>query len=217
VPTVERSATMSASRERVWEFVRDMDNWAAYLRGYEGHRKIDENQSIWLLKGNLGGLTRIAEFRVIVTEWAGPDRVTFQLEGLNEPMSGSGSFRSVSIAPNAEVDETSGLLAPVHAEAGPGFIARFWQGFWRSLLHMVLPGPKTSVPAASEAAMSTQSALPVQTQVTFELSLSVAGTTGKIVDLLIAPMLAPVAEELIEKIATALNASVTPEAVDTCS
>ena len=199
MPSVERSATVYASREAVWDFVKDMDNWAPFLRGYQSHKRISDDESIWLLRGNLGGLTRVAEFRVLIVEWSGPDRVRFELEGLNEPMSGSGSFASTA-APS---------VTPVETETPrPAGLQRLWRNLWAKLVRLALAGsaPNPRAPPAN-AGLD-------QTTVTFQLSLSVAGTSGKIIDLLIAPMLAPVAEELIAKIANAIDA---PIDADRCS
>jgi carbon monoxide dehydrogenase subunit G len=98
VPEVEYTTEVSAPLSEVWEFAREMDNWAPFLTGYQSHEKLNEDESIWVVKGELGGLTRQAEFKVHVTDWAGPERVTFTMEGLEEPVTGGGCFEAQDLA-----------------------------------------------------------------------------------------------------------------------
>ena len=88
----EYSTTAKLPVQAIWEFVRDMDHWAPLLTGYQTHEKESETDSIWTLKGDVGVLARTVKFRAHVTEWAGPERVTFTLTGLNEQMEGDGAF-----------------------------------------------------------------------------------------------------------------------------
>ena len=46
MPEVEYTTTLSLSREAVWTFVKDMNNWAPFLTGYQSHQIIDETDSI---------------------------------------------------------------------------------------------------------------------------------------------------------------------------
>src|SRR5262247_275488 len=102
----------------IWEFVREMDNWARFLTGYQKHEKQSDTESVWTLKGDVGVLARTLRFRVLVTEWAGPERVTFALKGLNEPMTGEGAFSVQTLAG----------ASPAAAEAPPA--ARGLAGLW---------------------------------------------------------------------------------------
>ena len=88
----EYSTTAALPIDVIWEFVQEMDNWASFLTGYQEHAKESQTESTWILKGDVGVLARVVKFRVRITEWAGPERVTFELEGLNEPMQGDGHF-----------------------------------------------------------------------------------------------------------------------------
>ena len=88
----EYSTTARLPVETVWDFVKEMDNWAHFLTGYQEHHKESERDSVWTLKGDVGVLARMLKFRVHITEWNGPKRVAFELEGVNEQMTGSGDF-----------------------------------------------------------------------------------------------------------------------------
>ena len=90
MPEVTYTTRLNLSPEEIWDFVQDMNNWAPMVTGYQGHEEIDETDSIWTLKGDVGVLARIVKFRAHVTEWAGPEKVEFTLEGLTEKMDGGG-------------------------------------------------------------------------------------------------------------------------------
>src|SRR6476646_8190190 len=92
MPEVEYATTIPLPPETVWEFVKDMNNWAPFLTGYQAHQVLDERDSIWTLKGDVGILSRVVRLKFHVTEWNGPERVAFTLEGLNEPVGGGGTL-----------------------------------------------------------------------------------------------------------------------------
>src|SRR5712691_4566970 len=90
MPEVEYVTTMRIQPEVVWEFVRDMNNWAPFLTGYKHHEIESETDSIWTLKGDVGVLSRTVRLKAHVTEWNGPERVAFTLTGLDELVEGGG-------------------------------------------------------------------------------------------------------------------------------
>ena len=92
MPEVEYSTTAKLPVSVIWDFVQEMDNWAEFVAGYESHEKHSDDDSTWVLKGDVGVLTRTVKFEVHIDEWAGPERVLFSLKGMNEPMEGSGTF-----------------------------------------------------------------------------------------------------------------------------
>ena len=112
MPEVEYVTTLPLGREPVWEFVKDMNNWAPFLTGYQKHQIIDETDSIWTLKGDVGILSRVVEFRAHITEWSGPERVSFTLTGLNEAVEGGGTLRMDAII--AGETDPDRLLTLVH-------------------------------------------------------------------------------------------------------
>src|SRR5438552_17464007 len=102
MPEVEYVTTMRLPPEQVWEFVRDMNNWAPFLTGYQKHEIESETDSIWTLKGDVGILSRVVRLKAHVTEWNGPDKVAFTLTGLNEAVDGGGMLvigRCVDLPP----------------------------------------------------------------------------------------------------------------------
>jgi carbon monoxide dehydrogenase subunit G len=120
MPEITYTTTMAAPPASVWDFVRDMNNWAPLTRGYQAHEVIDERVSIWTVKGDLGPISRVTKFRVNITEWIEGEKVAFTVTGLNEPINGQGAISisngdetgSTAIQGNATI-EMGGTLGPV--------------------------------------------------------------------------------------------------------
>lgn len=92
MPDVVVSRGVDRPLSEVWAFVEDMDHWAPMLKGYVAHAKVDDRASEWTLSGELGPFSRTVKLSVRITEWTDQKRVAFELEGLDEAVSGGGSF-----------------------------------------------------------------------------------------------------------------------------
>ena len=92
MPKVDYTATIEVPRATVWEFVKDIDNWAAFAKGYQAHEAVSERESFWTVKGDIGPISRVTKFHVVVTEWLDGEQVAFTLKGLNEPVTGAGAI-----------------------------------------------------------------------------------------------------------------------------
>ena len=119
MPDVQYTATIDVPRLDVWNFVKDIDNWAPLAKGYQSHESINNDESIWTVKGDIGPLSRITKFQINITEWLEGEGVTFVMKGLNEPISGHGSIRLTDtegggtvIQADAEI-QMGGALGPV--------------------------------------------------------------------------------------------------------
>jgi carbon monoxide dehydrogenase subunit G len=178
LPEAEYSTTARLPVPVIWTYVREMDNWAPFLRGYQSHDKQSDTDSIWVLKGDVGMMTRTVKFHVHVDEWGEPSRVRFTLKGLNEPMQGGGEFR-------LEPWEDAAAAAP--AEPKLGWFARLVR--W---LYQLLAG-KTERAASVPAGAGTS-------RLTFVLRITPGGPMGPMVDALMKPLMLPVAEELANRI-----------------
>jgi carbon monoxide dehydrogenase subunit G len=105
--------------EQVWDFVKDMDNWAPLLPGYISHEKLNEKQSNWTFKETVGVLKKKISLQVTIKEWIEPTRVTFDLKGINENLTGDGYFNAEILGQNQTkmtgyLEMTAeGALAPV--------------------------------------------------------------------------------------------------------
>lgn len=198
MPEVEHTTTVAASLPQVWNFVEDMDNWAPFLTGYQRHEKINRDESIWVVKGELGGLTRTAEFKVQVTEWQEPSRVTFVMQGIQEPVTGSGEFLATDLGGGA-ADAVSSEPVPAPRPAG-SWLSRLWDRLSRWLLRRVTNSVDVQTAAGPVVSTGSQN-----TQITFRLNVQAGGATGPVLNLLLGPMLKPVAEDLAMKIAQSVD------------
>jgi hypothetical protein len=192
MPEVEYRTTMSLPREHIWEFVKDMNNWAPFLTGYQAHEVLDDTDSVWTLKGDVGILSRVVRLKAHVTEWNGPERVSFTLTGLNEKVDGGGELTMV----------TTGHVGDAAPLAPPGLLRRFFTWIARALFRAKFgPGPKR---------LSTGSAAAVS-ELRFKLRMDAGGPTGPLVNAMLGPALYPAAEDLANKIAAHLEGANAPE------
>ncbi len=184
----EYATTAKLPVEAIWEFVKDMDNWAHFVRGYQTHQKQSEDDSVWTLKGDLGVMARLLEFRVHVTEWAGPERVTFELEGLNEPMQGGGEFRM-------EPYEEGGVAGASESAPRRNPLLRLLEVIVRFFLRLFGGGRSQRADSAAGAGPGEGMA-----RLSFRLRIDPGGPMAPMVNAMIKPVLFPVAEELANQI-----------------
>ena len=116
---VNYTATISVARAEVWQFVRDMNNWAPLAKGYQSHEVINDRESIWTVKGDIGPISRVTKFRIDITEWIEEEGVTFVMKGLNEPISGQGSIRLKDTESGAGTDIIANATIEVGGTLGP--------------------------------------------------------------------------------------------------
>jgi carbon monoxide dehydrogenase subunit G len=173
----------------VWEFIRDMNNWAPFLTGYQKHQILDETDSLWTLKGEVGILSRMVELRAHVTEWVEPQRVAFTLTGVNEAVDGGGTLiirRAAASAPPAP--------APAPRQ---GIFRRFFGALARLLFRLTHRSAATAeLPAAPSAE---------GVELEFTLRMDAGGPAGPLVNAMLGPALEPAVEDLAKKIAAHLE------------
>ena len=187
MPEAEHSTTARLPVPVIWDYVREMDNWAPFLRGYQSHEKQSDVDSVWVLKGDVGMLARTVKFHVHIDEWGAPSRVLFSLKGLNETMEGGGEFL---LAAYEDAD-----AAPSAGDARPadGFFARWLQRVLRFLYRL-----RHGKVARAEGANAGPGA--GMSRLTFRLRIKPGGPMGPMVDALMKPLMLPVAEELADRI-----------------
>lgn len=119
MPSVTHVTTVSAPIDAVWDYIKDMSNWAPYLEGYQKHEEINDTESIWTLKGDVGVLCRTVKIKITITEWVEPQRVSFELDGITEKVTGGGTFlASGNSSDSTELHfdfeiKAGGLIGPV--------------------------------------------------------------------------------------------------------
>lgn len=92
MPQNKHSVTVKANLQKVWNFVRLMDNWAPLVPGYIHHQILSEKVSTWEFKTDFGLIKKNIQLRVDILTWEEPSKITFQLTGINEKFSGNGYF-----------------------------------------------------------------------------------------------------------------------------
>ncbi len=193
MPAVSIERQVAASPEQAWAFIADMDNWAPLLTGYERHERFDDSRSRWTVRGELAGLTRVADIDVLITRWEAPTAIAFTLEGVDEPFTGSGEF-SVLAAPPAVAD----AAAPA---ARPGRWARLRTALVRWLLSRLTKGAGAGEPPARDHAVAGQGG----TLLRCNLEVTAGGGSGPIMNLLLGPILDTVAEDTAGRIIAAIE------------
>ena len=189
MPEVAHTARVSAPLSAVWAFTRDLDNWAQLVTGYQSHTASDETDSTWVIKGDLGGLTRTVELQVHITQWREEDCVEFTLQGANEPVQGSGAFRvrrAVS-SDNTEPKAPQSLFARLRD--------RFTDWLYRIVFRRS-DAAQTGTSGDSGTALS---------EISFELTLNAGGQAGPMLNVLMAPLLEPAARDLATQIAARIE------------
>ncbi|MBU5351913.1 SRPBCC family protein [Paenibacillus barcinonensis] len=81
----------------IWLFVRDMNKWAPLVPGYIEHEILNDQQSTWSFKGDLGIVKKTVKLKIDITQWQEPTRVSFDLTGLSDNFSGSGFFKADAV------------------------------------------------------------------------------------------------------------------------
>ncbi|HLS23149.1 MAG TPA: SRPBCC family protein [Pseudogracilibacillus sp.] len=119
MPAGTHSVELDISIDQIWEFVSDMDKWAPLVPGYIEHEIINENQSTWTFKGDIGIMQKTVKLQIDITEWREPTLVTFDLTGLNENFGGDGYFEAEDLGDNktkmtGHLDITAkGMMGPM--------------------------------------------------------------------------------------------------------
>lgn len=179
MPTISYSTRVNAPPEAVWDFAKKIGNWAPFVKGYQGHEELNEQESIWTLKGDIGVLARTSQFQVRIAEWVEGERVAFTLEGMDEPLTGHGVLRIGDAALEATTPRRLGWRKRVST-------------WLRSLF-----GHRTN----EQGEIAARDPVGLEgTHVSVDLSINFGGAMGPVINRFLAPMLKPIAEELATKL-----------------
>lgn len=134
--SVQRELVVNKDLQAVWEFVKNMGNWASQMPGYMSHELLNDDDSVWTLNVNFGPFARPVVIDVHVTQWIAPSQVTFEVKGRSDPFRGSGVFlahktdagTAISLQFGAEgtgsmAKVVSAMVPPVLNYVGDGFSA----------------------------------------------------------------------------------------------
>jgi len=195
MPEVQYTTAIDLPREAIWAFVKDMNNWAPLLTGYQSHEIIDEQDSIWTLKGDVGVLARVVRLKAHITEWNGPSKVAFTLSGINEAVEGDGVLEMTEH--DASHDDTD---VPSESAADRGLLGRLLDrvvGWLFRLFNRDAAAPRRALPAASKSRATSM--------LTFTLRMGAGGPTAPLVNAMLGPAMKPAAEGLANSIAAQLE------------
>ncbi|MCW2572158.1 MAG: hypothetical protein JWO88_2216, partial [Frankiales bacterium] len=200
--------------------VENLNNWCHLMVGFQSLDIVTDRQSVWTLRGDVGILSREVKVQVDITEWLPLDRVEFTVLGITERLDGAGSFvlrrsRDADAPASAGSGHAAAEAVPVDR---PSLLRRLRFALVRRILKRV--GRKAAGRAAS-AAPSTATAtgpsnvttvLPPrvgadeQSRLEFQLRVSPGGPMAPMLELLMAPMLEPAAQDLADGIRKAVEA-----------
>lgn len=186
--SVEYVTRMSTPIDAVRDFVKDFDNWAPFLAGYESHEKISDIESIWTVRGDTPLLSRSAKIRVTITEWVDKEQVAFDLEGLTEPFRGRGEFR---IGGPELIAESQGKATAGRGK--PSLLARLFRMLGARLVRGAAKENLDWSGGSGDTCFS------------FELLLEPSGLMRAVINSAIEPLLAPAAELLAARIRQAVE------------
>ncbi|WP_138416707.1 CoxG family protein [Aquibacillus sediminis] len=119
MPSGTHTVELELPNRTIWNFVADMDRWAPLVPGYIEHEIITDRQSTWKFKGDVGKFQKTIHLKIDITKWQEPNKVTFDLTGLNEKVFGNGYFEAVAVSDHKTkmtgyLDITaSGLIKPM--------------------------------------------------------------------------------------------------------
>ncbi len=97
MPAGTHSVELPVPIEKIWEYVSDMNKWAPLVPGYIEHEIINDRQSTWSFKGDLGFMKKTVKLKIDITEWTEPTTVTFGLTGVSDNFSGNGYFNAEAL------------------------------------------------------------------------------------------------------------------------
>ena len=182
---VAYSTTAKLPIDTIWDFVKEMDNWAVFVAGYQEHQKQNETDSVWVLKGDVGSLTRTLKFDVHITEWAGPERVSFELKGINEQLEGSGEFLMQSYGENSAAE------APSPPKKNP--FMRLIEAILRFFFRLVYGEAERGAHADAGPGEG-------MARLSFKLEIRPGGPMAPMINAMVKPAMAVAAEDLAQKI-----------------
>ena len=124
----EHTVSIASAIENVWEYVKDIENWASLIPGSQSCEKINSDDSRWTVKVGTGGLVRKVTVLVHVEQWDAPSQVRFSYRLQGDPVVGSGSYSASRISAR----ETE-ISLKIRVE-GSGPMSRLWEAMSTPLL-----------------------------------------------------------------------------------
>lgn len=134
-----QTVPVGASLPAVWDYVKNIRNWADLMPGLQSCDLLSEDDSRWVLKVGVGALVRTVKVAVYVEQWNGPERAIFSFKLQGDPVVGRGSYQAVpTIASTTEMTlalqvEGTGPMPPMWEAMGGPLLPKFALAFARQL------------------------------------------------------------------------------------
>jgi carbon monoxide dehydrogenase subunit G len=141
----EHSVTVEAGIGQVWDYVKDIRQWALLFPGCKDCEVIDDNNSRWVIKVGAGGLVKTVNVLVTVEQWDGPQNVIFTYQLESEPVQGSGSYRAEKLT-----DNSTDIKLQMRV-VGSGQMAPMWEAMSKPLLPQMAKAFSSRLKDAIEA------------------------------------------------------------------
>lgn len=183
--TIRYSHHVAAPSKEVWDFVRDINNWAPLMVGYVSHKVISDSESLWTVRADTPLLSRTTELKVSISEWVELERVRFTVAGISEPFTGFGEFR---------LDDLTLTNNESGRDESPKPAGRLARWLFRRLTRTEGPTRHRSSGARDGTAFE------------FALTIEPQGMMRAMIDAAIQPLLTPAAEVFAERIGNAIEA-----------
>jgi carbon monoxide dehydrogenase subunit G len=208
MPEIEHSVRIGAPVERVWAYVGKLPNWAPFMVGFQKLVEVDDRRSVWTLRGDVGILSREVDIQADITVWEPLRRVEFTVTGLTERITGEGSFLLERAAQTPSAAESSSAAATSPAAPRVALLRRLRSAVVRFFLRSVTGSPARRPAVAAGSAVAAGGAVAAGAdgaRLTFRLKVTPGGPMAPMLELLMAPMLEPAAEDLADGIRKALE------------
>jgi carbon monoxide dehydrogenase subunit G len=124
----EQSISIGSGIEAVWDYVKDIRNWAGLMPGSQSCTVLNRDDSRWTLKVGAGGLVKTVVVLVHVEQWNAPAEVIFSYALQGDPVVGRGSYTAARISAH-ETEITLKLRVE-----GSGPMSRLWEAMSTPLL-----------------------------------------------------------------------------------
>jgi carbon monoxide dehydrogenase subunit G len=209
MPEVEHSVEVRSGIGEVWRYVENLDNWAPYVVGFQQLQIVDDRRSIWTVRGDLGIMSREVQLQADITVWDPGARVEFTISGLTERLEGDGHFLLRGLSPDhppgPEPESADGV--DLDRPTKRGRLHRLRTSFARFVLRR-LTRKQTVTTRRTTAATPADGGRKAEASVlTFKLRITPGGPMAPMLELLMAPMLEPAAEDLAAQIKAAVEGS----------
>ncbi|MEU8178033.1 SRPBCC family protein [Microbispora hainanensis] len=209
MPQIRYTVQIATPVERVWAFVEHLPNWAPLMIGYQKLVEVNDRQSIWTLKGDMGMLAREVDLQADITVWEPLKRVEFTLTGLTEKLTGSGTF-TLEPATGGDIGEAVTEESPAPAAPTRRGLREMFARFQAWMLRRMMKRAEGADEAVRAAAATIGSAPAgsggAGSLLTFELQVQPGGPMAPMLEVLMAPMLEPAVSDLTKGIRAALEA-----------